>query len=151
MMNLRPGGPSRHEMADNAAAMGYGAMVPGNQGLGNRDDIGLASKVEAENQALAQQNYKQQVALKNAEDALPAQQIKMQDQVREATLADSDRQNKVQTGLNSLMATLIENETPSGGKYLNELHATMSDPTAGPEFMGRLNKGKQLGVPKNMA
>ncbi len=148
MMNLRPGGPSRHEMADNAAAMGYGAMVPGNQGMGNRDDMGLASKVEAENQALAQQNYKQQVAMKNAEAALPAQQIAMQDAMREQSLAETNKQAKIQTGLNSLMANIIENKVPSGGKYLNELHATTTDPIAGPGFMNSLRKGQALGVPK---
>ena len=68
--------------------------------------------------------------------------------MREMTLADSDKQNKVQTGLNSLMANIIENATPSGGKYLQELHATTSDPLAGPEFQSRLRKGQALGVPK---
>ncbi len=146
---MRPGGPSRHEMNDNEAMRGYGAMMPGGQGLSGRDDGGLASKVEAENQAFAQQNYMLQNQRRDMELAMgPGELIKANDDIREMRLADSDKKHKVQTGLNSLMANIIENTTPSGGKYLSELHAVTSDPMAGPEFKARLRKGQNLGVPK---
>ena len=146
--SMRPGGPSRHEMNDNEAMRGYGAMMPGGQGLTNRNDAGLASKVDAENQAMAQQNYILQNQRRDMELAMPGQQIKAQDAMREMALADSDEKTKIQTGLNSLMANIIENATPSGGKYLSELHATTSDAVAGPEFLARLRKGQAMGVPK---
>ena len=148
MMNLRPGGPSRHEMHDQEMMRGYGAMMPGNQGLSNQNDQGLAANVGAEHQHMAQQYYKNQQAIKNIEDAGPARQIEQQDFMREQELAMSNKQNKIQTGLNTLMANIIENTVPSGGKYLNELHATTADPIAGPEFQQRLRKGQALGVPQ---
>jgi len=148
MNSLRPGGPSRHEMSDNEMMRGYGAMMPGGQGLSNRNDMGLAAKVESEHQMVQQANYKMQQARQNMRDALPGQQVAQQDAMREMTLGESDKQNKLQTGLNALMANIIENATPSGGKYLTELHATTADPVAGPEFQSRLRKGQALGVPQ---
>lgn len=148
MMNLRPGGPSRHEMNDQEMMRGYGAMMPQNQGLTNQNDQGLTANVGAEHQHMAQQYYKTQQAIKNVEDAGPAMQIQQQDAMRELELANSNKQNKIQTGLNTLMANIIENTVPSGGKYLTELHATTAHPLAGPEFQQRLRKGQALGVPQ---
>jgi len=144
MNSLRPGGPSRHEMNDNETMRGYGAMMPSGQGLSNAHDRGLSAKVGAEHQAMAQANYKMQQAQQNMIDAMPAEQVRMQDQMRDASLAMSDKANKIQIGLNALMANIIENATPSGGKYLSELHATTSDPVAGPEFAQRLRKGQSM-------
>ena len=148
---MRPGTPSQHYMADHQRMSGYEAMMPQNQGVANSLDgivtsgttPAAMSKVYAEPQGeTATLKQMQDIGL-NAQGAANYAQNAVIAQAKQASLEDSDRQHKVQTGLNTLMSNIIEHDPrmKTHGEYLTALGAEMNGPN-GAEFKQRIANGR---------
>ena len=154
MNNMRPGSPAMHGIADNMPP-GYEAMIPSNQGMANAYDgamtggktAGGMSKVYAEPQAERASLQSEQLMGKNLEGAAVYAQNEALQGSRQASAMEADKQNKINRGLNQVMADIIETDDriPSGGAHLEELSRQMSG-DGGVEFKRRIAAGRSIGM-----
>lgn len=141
-----------HGLSDNMPA-GYDAMIPSNQGLANAYDGvmtggstgGGMSKVYAEPQAERAGYQEIQKAQKDMEGAAVYAQNEALQGARQMQTLESDKQAKINRGLNSVLGDIIENRLPSGGDHMVELNRQMSGPN-GVDFKRRIANGRAQGM-----
>lgn len=151
---MRPGSPAMHGIADNTAP-GYEGMIPANQGMANAYDGALTggrtpggmSKVYAEPQAERAMLQSEQLAALNMRDAATYAQNEALQGARQMQVAEADKQNKINRGLNQVMADIIETDAriPSGGQHLAELSRQMTG-SGGVDFKRRIASGRAMGA-----
>ena len=151
---MRPGSPAMHGLADNMPP-GYEAMIPSNQGMANAYDgvmtggktAGGMSKVYAEPQSERTSLQSEQLMRRNLEGAAVYAQNESLQMSRLASVMEADKQNKINRGLNQVLADIIETDprVPSGGAHLSELSKQMSG-NAGVDFKRRIANGRSIGM-----